>query len=242
MKQHSQFILKPMSSVVEDAVAAVSALSLKLEVYPLIKYIREALLLRMTGFQEQKIKCVLWEMATDNYELRYKFISGAIKIGEGSRYDDKKTVYKILFEQIKEFDSAYMIDGTTKSNIIRTVKDSMDALFEGTVLKQSMEREYSDFQSIYNSCNVISMGGDTFVIGDICGESIKDFHDKYLIRERNRIAHNTVSYQDNLPSFGKLIDQKDILRNFFLFYAYLMMIDELLVVIYSKYLQRPKFM
>jgi len=25
----------------------------------------------MTGFQEQKLKCIVWELATDDYEYRY---------------------------------------------------------------------------------------------------------------------------------------------------------------------------
>jgi hypothetical protein len=31
----------------------------------------QSIFIKMTGFQEQKLKCIVWELATDDYEYRY---------------------------------------------------------------------------------------------------------------------------------------------------------------------------
>lgn len=240
MSQHSAFILKPLSSVIEEAIASVSALSLKMEAYPLIKYLREALLLRMTGFQEQKLKCIMWELSTDDYQFRYQYLSGSHKLGEGSRYEDKKTVYKCLKKQIEDFSPNYSIDVAVRSRILSDVKIKMDDLFMTTIIKQSMEREYADFNTIYAGLTARSFGdGDSFIDGNVGQLSAKRFYEDVLIRERNRIAHNTPSYQANLPSFNSLKNPNDVLRNYFLFYAYLMNIDSIYVELFKKYQERP---
>jgi hypothetical protein len=81
----------------------------------------------MTGFQEQKMKCICWELASNDYEYRYKRYTFK-PLGECSRYDEKKTIYKDLIEQIKnsisDFDVATFIEREEiKRETVSFIKD-----------------------------------------------------------------------------------------------------------------------
>ena len=52
--------------------------------HPLYDYVLQTTFLKMTGSQEQKLKCIQWELATDDYEYRYDILSKSI--GELSNY------------------------------------------------------------------------------------------------------------------------------------------------------------
>ena len=66
-----------------------------------------------------------------------------------------------------------------------------------------------------------------------------EIKDEYsvLYNERNRIAHNTLSYQQNLPDFNVLRDEAKYSRNYFVWFAILLLIDNIFIEIYKKYLE-----
>ena len=70
MKNHKNFILSSISDVLNDAVSASAGVNSGIETYPLCDYIMQSVFLKMTGFQEQKMKCICWELATNDYEYR----------------------------------------------------------------------------------------------------------------------------------------------------------------------------
>ena len=53
----------------------------------------------MTGAAEQKMKCILWQMATDDYQYRNRYLNYQ-GLGECSTYSSKNTVFKDLVTQI----------------------------------------------------------------------------------------------------------------------------------------------
>lgn len=59
-----------------------------MESYPLCEYVMQSLFLKLTGAQEQKLKCICWDIATHNYEYRYDFLN-------------KKTMVNILIGNVK---------------------------------------------------------------------------------------------------------------------------------------------
>ncbi len=63
----------------------------------------------------------------------------------------------------------------------------------------------------------------------------RSFDDK-VYRHRNRCAHNTLSYQENLPTLNKLMDNDYVYENYFLRYAMLTLIDGITVTLYKNYL------
>lgn len=72
MRKHETFILTPIASILKETQFALAPLEGNINNYPLFDYVMQSLFLKMTGFQEQKLKCISWELATDDYALRYE--------------------------------------------------------------------------------------------------------------------------------------------------------------------------
>lgn len=100
MKDTSEkFILTSVSKILDDAIAATNALQEGIECYPVQEYVLQAVFIRMTGFIEQKMKCICWELASDSFTYRYeRFLHGGWNLGECSSYRDKTEVYKDLWK------------------------------------------------------------------------------------------------------------------------------------------------
>lgn len=88
---HKDFILEPISGLLKDAVAASSGIGYGIETFPLCDYIVQSVFLKLTGFQEQKMKCICWEMASVDFEYRYVFTKNPL--GECSSYTEKQKIY-----------------------------------------------------------------------------------------------------------------------------------------------------
>lgn len=84
--QHQQFIQTPILDILRDTVTSCRAIGDGIEVHPLCEYIMQTTFLNMTGASEQKLKCICWEMATNDYEYRYELLRSPI--GECSNYKD----------------------------------------------------------------------------------------------------------------------------------------------------------
>ena len=79
----------------------------------------QSVFLKMAGAQEQKMKCICWELATEDYEYRYKRYNGKWDLGECSNYEAKKIVYQDLIEQINKQEHSYKgLNPDQKINII----------------------------------------------------------------------------------------------------------------------------
>ena len=56
----------------------------------------------MTGSQEQKMKCITWEITTNDFEYRRVLLNNKEGLGEYSNYEAKNKVLKNLYKQIKK--------------------------------------------------------------------------------------------------------------------------------------------
>ena len=70
-----------------------------------------------------------------------------------------------------------------------------------------------------------------------CGLALNEIFEKYIYRERNRCAHNTRSYQHNLPSLKSMMADDYKLQNYFLYMSVLLLLDTIYVKLFQKYLQ-----
>ena len=104
MSIHNDFICEPITNILERGLSSTSILPDGIERFPIEDYVLQSIFLKMTGFQEQKLKCILWTMATYDYEYRYSFMRKIHK--EYSSYDDKKTVFDELVKQIENLDKS----------------------------------------------------------------------------------------------------------------------------------------
>lgn len=103
---HTVFILTPLTEVLADGINACAPLPVGVENGAFGEYFMQSLFLHMTGAQEQKLKCICWVMATNDYKYRYDLLN-VKQYGECSEYKHKKEIYKDLASQIQAFDSKF---------------------------------------------------------------------------------------------------------------------------------------
>lgn len=104
---HTDFILTPLTEVLADGVHACTPMPVGIEKSALGEYFLQSLFLRMTGAQEQKMKCICWVMATNDYRYRYELLN-VKQYGECSDYKDKRDIYRDMVAIIQGLDSKFM--------------------------------------------------------------------------------------------------------------------------------------
>ncbi|BFK46691.1 hypothetical protein I180019D1_21010 [Alistipes sp. i18-0019-D1] len=204
----------------------------------------------MTGFQEQKLKCILWELATDDYEFRYKLLSNSKSTsksyGECSRYDDKKNILNDLWEQIHKFKPSIDLNVIDKAALWNTLHTDMEDIFAhsnilewsqsdfegyrefflGITDKQFITRQKKQIALLTNSDNLTT------------AEKTNNLYDAYdkLYSHRNRCAHNTLSQQPHLPTLQMLSSPSYKYENYFIRFYVIALIDRIFVRFWREYI------
>ena len=70
---------------------------------------------------------------------------------------------------------------------------------------------------------------------EFISNKLKSFYENDLYNQRNRLAHNTLSYQENLPSLKTLVNEDDSSRNYFRYFATLILIDNIFIYLYKEF-------
>ena len=123
---------------------------------------------------------------------------------------------------------------TKKEKFINKSLEEIYKLFDGTIMTKWSEREYATFIKKYKAdFNSVHFCKDK---GELLDSYLQKFYVEVVYNYRNRCAHNTVSYQRNLPSFDVLSDKFYYRQNFFFRYALLLLIDKIIVKAYKFYL------
>lgn len=105
---HRKFIMTPIASILRDTVTACNGIGNGIETQSLAEYVLQTTFLKMTGAQEQKLKCICWEMATNDFDYRYHYLKK--DYGECSSYSDKNSIYRDLVEMIVKYDTTFSVD------------------------------------------------------------------------------------------------------------------------------------
>jgi len=245
--RHQAFILSPLTKIVEETVTACYGIGDGINTSSISEHVFQSLFLRMTGAQEQKMKCICWDMATYDYEYRYDRYSKD-SLGECSNYSDKKKVINDIIDNIKNDEKDFdPLNSIGLDGILSDLREDMDKLFKGTNLFIWKSQDFWQCSEILTNINKSHL----FVRGkknkievfksderNGIGGGYKDLQEIYkkVYRHRNRCAHNTLSYQENLPTLKTLSDEDYIYENYFLRYAILILIDKITITLYKKYL------
>jgi hypothetical protein len=240
MKSHTDFILSPITDVLKDVVTASAGIGSGIETYPLCDYIMQSVFLKMTGFQEQKMKCICWELATNDYDYRYNRFSKS-KLGECSCYSEKNTIYKDLIDCIKKYDDRFIFS-INKLSKLKVICRYISKIFIDTNLAIWAQSEYNEFEEILTAKISNSLNDNKFLFDSVDKD---DMHSNnhirkiynHLYRHRNKCAHNTQSYQQNLPTLKVLNDENYKYENYFVWFAILVLIDKIFIELYKKYLE-----
>lgn len=253
MNKQREFILSPMTDLVHQASGSIACLKGGIEAYPISEYVLQSLFLKLTGFQEQKMKCVCWELATLDYDYRYhRILKGSI--GECSNCGDKANVVADLNNAISKLNRDFRIDEFTQDLNPGDLATELYSFYEQTGHMGWMDRAYRQFEPFAWS----SMGGDCMKIKakdhlfgsceacknkDACPvyrvgrkkDALLSLFNTAVYSHRNRCAHNLLSQQRNRPSFERLIAQEDLEENYFVRFFLLLMIDDVIVRMFSEW-------
>ena len=237
MSKHRDFILMPIDKILKEAIFATNAVGFTIKAYPLYDYIMQSIFIKMIGFQEQKLKCIVWELATDDYDYRYRKLSN--KLGECSSYKDKNEIYKDMIETIKECSSDFEIKGfLDKKDFMDSIENNIVTIFNNSHLANFKLKSFKQFLDIWKKLfSENSLLTDNLFQSEEKHIRLINVYQDYLYKARNRIAHNTLSYQQNLPTLKVLKGEDYKYENYFLWFAILVLIDEVFLRLYKKYLE-----
>lgn len=310
---HTEFIQTPIQTILEEGINASHSLIFGIESFPMSEYYLQSLFLRMTGAAEQKMKCILWQMATNDYQYRNKYLNYQ-GLGECSTYSSKNTVFKDLVTQITNikpdfniqsiwddyiYDPAVVAEerskweskelGSRQKKIDSIIKkridkgnpmtsDEIDKMKNGImnrpfnednfnnhlsankrssrvaqiledVLKLSVNTSLESWRNVdllnyKKRCQKNIKGSDVATrnkdgVNLLSGNLVKLYND-LVYMQRNRIAHNTVSYQQNPPALDTLSSEDYYLHNYFFRFAIILIVDEVFMRLYKAYLLATK--
>jgi hypothetical protein len=235
---HTDFILSPITDILKDVVSASTGIGSGIETYPMCDYVMQSVFLKLTGFQEQKLKCVCWELATVDFEYRYDYHTKPV--GERSSYNDKQAIYKDLVEQIIKRSPNFNIQNDIdKNTILARTTNTIVNIFKETNLSIWSQKSFNEYITIWKDIKKEYFANDNSNLftarqqDQICLQRI---YRDYLYRNRNRIAHNTHSYQQNLPTLKTLVKNDYKYENYFIWFSTLVLIDEIFRSLYQNYL------
>lgn len=260
MRRHEEFILSPIEQILEDIVMATQFSDVGLHSYPLCEYVMHSTFLKLTGCQEQKLKCISWELATDNYKHRYERYKRK-PLGECSSYEDKKMVLDDLVRLTHELDKNYKgLSRTELQEIFVETKTAMLDFFNQSKIKGWMEKPFTDFGNLTQQCGVqcLAFFNNNGIMSDFVGHcencscrsssfspnqceigKIANMRKAFecVVMHRNRCAHNTVSAQRNLPSLNTMKDPEYVFENYFLRFAMIVYIDKVFARLFRNYMR-----
>lgn len=243
---HILFITKPATEIIKDAVRSLDATNGGIETFPISGYLLHSLFLKLTGAQEQKLKCICWELACRNYEYRYERYERN-QYGECSSYDDKSLVYNDLLNEIRKLDETFTVTSLIKKQILNDWRTSTEHVFENSLLAQNFKKRYEEYKELITNIDSdwIMNKNQLFVkrenlkdnkLNSTCGLGLQELFKDYVYKERNRCAHNTRSYQHNLPSVKEMLSPKYKLQNYFLYMSIIALLDEIYIKLFKIYL------
>ena len=279
MSNHEAFIFTPITTVLEEAVSASYVIGNGIETYALSEYIMNSLFLKMTGFQEQKMKCIAWEMATYDYEYRRILLQNKDNLGEYSSYKAKSAIYKRLTSLIISLNEKFDISDIDKQQLIDDSLEDIKNIFSNSGLTTWTQKKFNYFvENVITNTEQFLMNSDK-LFEDLSKKPKKPDESKYdltnekgkkayrkqlekyesdmssfyintelnlkikyeeLYNNRNKLAHNTLSYQDNLPSLKALQNESDNSRNYFVWFFILVLVDKIFMDLFQIYMAELK--
>lgn len=221
--KHDKFLLTSIENVLQDAVLATSGLTASIDNFPIVEYVLQSLFLKMTGFQEQKLKCLCWDLSTNNFEFRVWYLSKIALLGECSSFNAKN----LIFKEIRKIFQIKICLKEIKKNVYEETKQKIVEVFFRSELKSCIEHQYRQFKKADFSDFVDKSQNE------LLSKPLQKIY-ALLYSERNRCAHNLKCYQQHLPNFDVLANKDYSFQNYFYFFWLLFIIDSIFVCLYKK--------
>jgi hypothetical protein len=230
----TDFILSPLSNILAEAAFAISNVGNKMNNYQIADWVMPTVFLRMTGAQEQKCKSINWDLGT--IDLEHRLTRMMDKQGDMSCYDDKfklcSDLTASLLRNSQRFDPSTDIDRET---IMKETREDIVRLCSTSLMTTWYGDYYKDFEDVTEGFRK-----EEFFDWDESSGKLKamlkgDIRMAYeaMYRHRIRCAHNTNSWQPNLPRFTVLSGPASVYENYFIRFYLLVLLDKLFVQLYK---------
>lgn len=246
---HTEFIMSDMMDIVDDALRAVDSIGEDIQNYPACEYLLQSMFLKLTGYQEQKLKCILWHVASWDFDVRRKVLGGSERdysIGEASKLEDKNKVWKALTTSMGNKESPYKApDSAAIQAQIDAVGNALKDRLSRSALTKWLPRDYTDFEKFLKNTKAFEEGYLTSPNKFFGGDSnLKEAYE-LVYKHRNRCAHNLRSYQYDTNNLDEMLKDKKGADNYFTMIFVLLLIDNAFVEAYHQYhkkvLLRPAY-
>lgn len=255
MFDQREFIQTPMSELLDLASASLVCLKSGIETFPIREYVLQSLFLRMTGFQEQKMKCICWELAAADYEYRYRRVLSG-KLGECSNYSDKCSVYNDLVSAIERknnsFDLGTFTEGLSNDEAVKAI----DGFYNSSLHLGWLNRDYQEchsflWASLNSTCIVTKSREKIFGECKDCKnkgscslqkpghriQSLVSVFNDAVYHHRNRCAHNILAHCMNKTTFEELQIGGVHRDNYLIRFMLLLMIDNVITKLFCEWNQ-----
>ena len=105
-------------------------------------------------------------------------------------------------------------------------------MLERTTMRFWLPREFNEMRLHAGQLNSHQL----FQNGSLFGNELQKDYKTVVYDHRNRCAHNLKSYQENLPKLNTLINETYLYENYFYRYILLIVLDEIFILLFQKYL------
>lgn len=219
--KHKEFILTHLTDLIEQTLRPMDLYKGQVCNYIMKEYVLQTLFMKLTGCMEQKAKCILWDIATHDFEYRREFLRENPKQGEYSSYKSKNFVYGALIEH------GGMIDDTRKEELRTQLVDFKKKILEESILKVWLPRELRNLK-IKELFATKRWAGSSLL-----ESSLNDEIYEKLYMHRNRCAHNVLSYQGNVMNPQKIKEVGD--ASYATWFTLLVLMDMIYMELYKRF-------
>lgn len=224
--EYSRLILTPVISILEDGLSASIVVEDKIEFYPLSEYFFQTVFLKMTGFMEQKCKCITWDIATIDLSFRRKFLEDKARDGF-STFESKNFLYMALLQELKRMKISFPLTDEWKRKNIEELNKKFKNFYEKSDFIYLNEKIFNDSEKLRKCISIKNLGTTNAFFAD---SKIYDL----MIDYRNKCAHNVHSYMKYLPTISMLQDPMYKYVNFFFFFYLIAITDDMFIKLYES--------
>ena len=255
---HQEFITSSVTDVFIEASAALSSIDDGMMMLKASDYILQTAFMKMTGFLEQKMKCICWEIASQCYEYRHGVFFKDRTCGFSS-YKDKKLVLNDLIEELSRCNKGFEIDKHQKQDMILQVEDDIDSFCKVSCIPKIYSRQYEVTKGLIKKIKPdnILPGPDKgkkmeLFSGNVKGDGqgiitkkgkidLQYAYEEIVYKHRNRCAHNTICYQRNNPLIDVVSSADYPFYNYLSRFVILDLIDVIFIYVYNVWRRASQY-
>ncbi|MEE3436103.1 MAG: hypothetical protein VZQ47_11170 [Treponema sp.] len=242
MLDNQKFIESSLKNILLECISLTKENCKYLQSYPLLEYLLYSTFLKMTGYSEQKLKCICWDVASLDPTFKYEVYSNW-KFGECSNLDAKNGIFAKLIELLKNKNDSFSdneINTIIPPSIAKENYKWICDQLANSNLQYFDENGFYTFKksTIYNKVSKLYENEKRLFNNDPNDRKFSFIYKK-LYEQRNRNAHNLTSYQQNLPSLRSL-QKKTEFENYFHYFTLLIIMDEIYVKLYKQIIKEYK--